>query len=143
MRHFRCPSCGGVNRIPDAKVDASPRCGRCQTPLDTSGAALHLGDTELQALIDRSPVPVLVDFYADWCAPCRTLGPVLEALGKRHAGRLFVAKIDTERHQQLAGKLGVRGIPAVFLFKGGELVAEETGAHPAPHWEQLVAPHLA
>lgn len=143
MRHFRCASCGGVNRIPVDKVEASPRCGRCQTPLDTSGRAVHLGEDDVQRLIDRSPVPVLVDFHADWCGPCRVLGPVLEELGQRHAGRIFVVKVDTDRNQRLAGRLGVQGIPAVFLFVGGQQVASEVGAHPPAHWERLVAPHLA
>lgn len=142
MAHFRCPSCGGVNRIPREKVDHHPTCGRCKAELDTSGRPVHLGDDALETLIGSSPVPVLVDFYADWCGPCRALAPVLEQLGAQNAGRLMVVKVDTERDQRVASRLGVRGIPAVYLYKGGRVVAEQAGAAPLPFWQKLVAPHL-
>lgn len=142
MHHFRCVSCGGINRIPTDKVQVHPKCGRCRTPLDTSGGVIHLDDDQLEALVAKSPVPVLVDVYADWCGPCKVLGPVLDQLGKRHAGQLFVAKIDTERHRRFAASFGVQSIPAVFLFKDGELVDKEVGAHPPARWARMVAPHL-
>lgn len=140
--HFRCPACGRLNRLPAAVADKAPTCGACKAPLETSGAPVHLDDEGLQALIDKSPVPVLVDFYADWCAPCRTIAPSLEALGRRHRGRLFIAKVDTDRHQRVAGRLSVRGIPALFLFRGGVVVEQTTGAQPAAAIERLVLPHL-
>lgn len=141
-RYFPCPSCGGLNRIPAAKVTSGPRCGRCQAPLRTDGLPVQVDDDALERLVRASPVPVLVDFYADWCGPCRALSPVLAQLAQRHAGRLIVAKVDTERHARFAGQLGVQGIPAVFLFRDGELVDRATGARPLPAWEQMVSPHL-
>lgn len=137
---YRCARCGGLNRV--APDRAGPRCGSCGEPLRIDGAPVYVDDAELAALVQRSPVPVLVDFYADWCGPCRTLGPVLEQLGARHAGRLIVAKVDTERHQRTASTLGVQGIPAVFVYKGGSVVAKAEGFRPLQAWEALVAPHL-
>ncbi len=140
--HFRCDRCGKINRIPASKVSAGPRCGACKTPLETSGAPVKLDDDALGKLIASSPVPVLVDFYADWCGPCRSLSPVLAELGREQAGRLQVVEVDTQRDQRLAGQLGVRSIPAVFLFKGGRPVADAVGAQGLPFWRQWVQPHL-
>ena len=138
--HFRCPSCGRINRV-DADR-SGPTCGGCKASLDVSGAPVHLSDDQLSQLLSKSPVPVLIDFYADWCGPCRMLAPHLEQLGKKHAGKLVVAKVDTERHQREAARLGVQGIPALFLYKGGRLVDQAAGFRPLPGLEQLVAPHL-
>lgn len=141
-RFVRCEGCGGVNRVREERVASGPKCGRCQRALDLSGHPQVVGDAALAELVRKSPVPVLVDFYADWCAPCRALAPTLAKLGAELSGRLLVVKVDTERDGQTAAQLGVRGIPAVFLFKGGQVVAQETGARPLEHWRRWVAPHL-
>lgn len=137
---YRCPSCGGWNRVDPGR--RGPRCGRCGTALPTDGHPVAVSDDELAALVRTSPVPVLVDFYADWCQPCRLLAPVLATLGEKYAGRLVVAKVDTERHPRTARSLGVSGIPAVYLYAGGRVVAEAGGFRPLAAWEALVAPHL-
>ena len=141
-RYFRCNSCGGVNRIPAEKVAQSPKCGRCSAAIEVNGTPAHLDDDALDALIRQSPVPVLVDFYADWCGPCRALSPTLAQLGAQNAGKMFVVKVDTETDQRKARELGVQGIPAVFLFKGGSLVDKAVGLRPLPFWMQWVQPHL-
>lgn len=138
----RCPQCGQINRIPTERRDQGPRCGRCKTSLAARGQVGTVDDAALDALIAASPVPVLVDFYADWCGPCRVLGPVLQGLAAEYEGKLLVVKVDTDKDQRYAQQLGVQGIPAVHLFSGGRHVAAETGARPAPFWRQWLAPHL-
>jgi thioredoxin len=110
--------------------------------LQTGGHPTVVTDDELDALVASAPIPVLVDFYADWCGPCRSLAPILGQLAEKHAGRLVVAKVDTERQQRTASRLGVSGIPAVFLYQGGAVVAKADGLRPLAAWEQLVAPFL-
>lgn len=137
---FRCHGCGGWNRVVPGR--AAPKCGRCHAPLRTDGQPTTVTDEELDALIASSPVPVLVDFYADWCGPCQALSPVLAQLGAKYAGRVHVVKVDTERHRRHMSQLGISGIPAVFLWKGGRVVANASGLRPLPAWEQLVTPWL-
>lgn len=135
---FVCPSCLGINRVRADRLDAGPTCGRCHTRLDTSGKPLPLSDDALDRVVQKSPVPVLVDFYADWCAPCRVLSPTLEALARDRAGEVIVAKVDTERFPRNAQRLGVRGIPAVFLFHDGRKVADAAGVRPRAFYEDLL-----
>ncbi len=138
----RCPSCGQINRLPAERRAQGPRCGRCKTTLSGLGPVGKVDDAGLDALLANSPVPVLVDFYADWCGPCRSLAPELQKVASELDGRLIVVKVDTDKDQRWAQRLGVQGIPAVHLFAGGRHVAGETGARPATFWRQWVAPHV-
>ncbi|MEZ4236311.1 MAG: thioredoxin domain-containing protein [Myxococcota bacterium] len=140
--YFTCPQCGGLNRLPADKVAAHPTCGRCHAQLDTSGEPVHLDDDALEKLIRTSPVPVLVDFWAEWCPPCKMLSPVLTQLGRDHPGKLIVAKVDTDHHQRVASSLHVQGIPAVFLYVDGRVVDKGTGFQPRPAWDRMIAPHV-
>lgn len=139
---FRCASCGGVNRVDAERLHKAPTCGRCKASLDASGDPVHLDDDGLEALVANSPVPVLVDFYADWCAPCRAVAPAIATIAKESRGRLVVAKVDTDRHARVASRLGVRGIPAFFVFAGGKVVGQRAGAMPLGAMRQWVQPFL-
>jgi putative thioredoxin len=119
--------------------------------VNEAGAAMPADDlikeTTTQAfradVIDASQtVPVLVDFWAPWCPPCRMVAPHLEELGRRHAGRLIVAKVDTDRHSRTASSLRVRSIPTLAIWKGGKLVKAQAGALVGPQLESYVAPVL-
>ena len=126
MAAFPCRSCGAWNRVDPARP--GPTCGRCKQPLDTTGAPVDVTDAELAKLVARSPVPVLVDFWAPWCGPCRMVAPHLDATARRHAGRVLVAKVNTDQHGETAARIGVRGIPTLAVWKGGQLVHSQAGA---------------
>ncbi len=139
---FRCSACGGLNRMPASRVSEGPKCGRCGEPLGVHGAPVELDDAGLARLVARSPVPVLVDFWAPWCGPCKAVAPHLVALGQRHAGRLIVAKVNTDEHQRTAAALKVQAIPTLVIYKGGQVVKRQAEALMGAQLEGFVAPLL-
>ena len=135
---FYCSACGAFNRVPVNKVASSPRCGRCHAALETTGKPVTVDDGNFSRLKDNSPVPVLLDVWAPWCGPCRLVAPVLEQIGKAHAGKMVVAKLNSDENPRIAGELQVRSIPALFVFKGGQVVDQAVGALPRPQIEALL-----
>jgi thioredoxin 2 len=124
---FRCPSCGAFNRVPLPPPPGRPSCGRCHGALDTSGEPQEVNGEALSRAIVSSPVPVLLDLWAPWCAPCQAAAPAVEALGRANAGRVIVLKLNTQEHPEAASSLGVRGIPTFVLYSGGREVARRSG----------------
>ena len=125
-----CPHCAAMNRVLRARLAEAPACGRCHHPLFT-GVPLALGEADFDRHALRSTLPLLVDFWAPWCGPCKTLGPLLEKLETEYAGRFKLAKIDSDQEQQLAAAFGIRSIPTMVLLQGGREIARQSGAMPA------------
>lgn len=135
---FRCASCGAFNRVPENHPAGSPTCGRCKAALDVSGAPQAVDAQGFERAVASSPVPVLVDFWAPWCGPCRMAAPILEQVGREQAGRLVVLKVNTDEHPQPSAQLGIRGIPTFIVFKDGKEKARQSGVLPAPAMSQWV-----
>ncbi len=120
---LQCPSCGTENRIPPVRVGQTGRCGRCRSELPGTGyyfsAPVEIPETAFDAVIRLASRPVLIDFRADWCQPCRELAPVLEALASEMAGRLIVGEVDADQAAVTAARFGVEAIPTLVLFRSG------------------------
>ena len=125
-----CPSCGRSNRIPARHIADPARCGHCKQqlpPLDQPVEA----DTELfDTVVATSPVPVLVDFWASWCQPCRMAAPEVSAVARDMAGKAIVLKVDTEAHPEVAERFQVMGIPNFVVLRNGQVVMQQAGVTP-------------
>lgn len=126
-----CPACGGVNRVPfEAPVGKAPVCGKCKTELPVHDGVNELSATDLAKLIQKSPLPVAVDFWAPWCGPCKVFAPTFKEAAKQFAEKIVFAKVNTEAHPSASTSYGVRGIPTVALFKNGVEKGRQSGAMP-------------
>ena len=126
-----CAHCGSVNRLPKEKLAKAgeAHCGRCKKPL-IEAAPQSIEAKNFQAFISRSDLPVLVDFWAPWCGPCRTLGPILERAAAHLAPEIRVAKLNIDHAQAIAGQLGVQAVPTLAIFQRGRELARTSGVMP-------------
>lgn len=125
--HIACPHCQSINRVPAAKLMDHPNCGRCQKPLFT-GEPVELTATTFARHQERSDLPLLVDFWAPWCGPCKMMAPQFQQAARLLEPRFRLAKVNTEAEPGLATQFGIRSIPTLALFRGGREVARQAGA---------------
>ncbi|AVR89896.1 thioredoxin TrxC [Thauera aromatica] len=125
--HLVCPHCDAVNRIPAARLADAPTCGQCKRPLFTAHP-VELDSTRFERHLTRSDIPLLVDFWAPWCGPCRTMAPAFAQAAGQLEPRLRLVKVDTDAEQTLAARFAIRSIPTLALFRGGREVARQAGA---------------
>ena len=122
-----CPHCHTPVRVPADRLKDNPTCGRCKSPVVT-GQPVKLDTAAFQTHTGRSDLPMLVDFWAEWCGPCRTMSPVLDRFASERRTQLQVGKVNTDENPQLAGQLGIRSIPTLILFSGGKEIARRAGS---------------
>lgn len=122
-----CPACGKPNRIPARHLSDTGRCGACKEPLAAVSEPIEVSAAEFDEIIRESKVPVLVDFWAAWCGPCRMAAPHVAQTARDLAGRAVVLKVDTERHPDLAARYRVQGIPNFAVFSNGQLQFQQAG----------------
>ena len=134
-----CPACGKKNRIAYSRLGSATRCGQCKRELPPPSAPIEAArSADFDRLVASSPLPVVVDFWAPWCGPCRMVAPELERVAARQAGKIVVVKVNTDALGDLGERFQIRSIPTMAVFAGGREVARAAGARPAADIERFI-----
>jgi thioredoxin 2 len=136
-----CPHCGAVNRVPEERLGEHPKCGKCAAPV-LPAAPIELTGATFDRFLSRDGLPVLVDFWAPWCGPCKQFAPTYAQMAGQYTGRVRFVKVDTEAEQILAGRHNIRSIPTLALFKAGRELDRVSGALPGPQLAAWLRQHL-
>jgi thioredoxin 2 len=135
-----CAGCGKKNRLAYERLGDSVQCGQCKQPIKTPAEPIELhSSADFDSLIAKSSLPVVVDYWAPWCGPCRMVAPELQKVAVRQAGQAIVVKVNTDELSDLGQRFGIRSIPTLAIFAGGKEVARESGARPAEQIEAFIA----
>lgn len=142
---LRCPVCGTANRLDPRKLGSGrrPICGRCKNPLPVDARPVRVTDGTFADEVERSPLPVLVDAWAPWCAPCRSIAPIIDELAVEMAGRVRVAKLNVDESPMTASRFGLRSIPTLLVLRGGREVDRIVGAQPKAEIARRLARFLS
>jgi thioredoxin 2 len=134
-----CPACGKKNRLTFDHLDTAARCAHCKHDIGSPGSPIDVASTEeFDGLVAHASVPIVVDFWAPWCGPCRMVAPELAKVAARNAGHLLVVKVNTDVLTDLGQRMAIRSIPTMAVFSGGREVERTTGARPAAEIEAFV-----
>ena len=134
---LRCAFCDQKNRLDVSRAADRPKCAECGKPFLLDRPVKVTGD-DFESLVAGAGVPVLADFYADWCGPCKAMAPTLDEFAADRVGQLLVAKVDTDRAPELSARLGIRGIPTLILYRDGSEVKRQTGAVPRESLDRML-----
>ena len=134
-----CGGCGQKNRLAYERLGDAVRCGKCKLEMSAPGEPVEVDSTsDFDRLVSQASIPIVVDYWAPWCGPCRMVAPELKKVAARQAGKYLVVKVNTEALPDLGQRFGIRSIPTLAVFAGGKEIARTAGARPAPEIEAFV-----
>jgi thioredoxin 2 len=133
----RCPFCGKLNRVDAARAKDRPTCGECSKPI-LLDRPVTVTDSDLDRIVNESDIPIVVDFYADWCGPCKAMAPMFDEAARARTGEVLFTKLDTDRNPAMSARYGIRSIPTLIVFRGGKEIDRQVGSVPKPMLEKLI-----